>query len=214
MIRFVPITLAALTLVLSTGCGSSSTTPSGNPDSLAVDTIVKVEMNADAFPVNQIPDDHFGKTLEQTSQPNLKVEAQPLPTLPEKAPDWLEAIVSRESIVAFGKLMATAPEEIEFVQEQSIIYEAQDHWQAFAVHFKTRPSNMGILVFGAYIDEQHTYWHSISRKGPITFTPTKVTPAETSVTLQGRMTTDTGSEAPFSIELHKDSGKLTTGKTN
>jgi hypothetical protein len=116
-------------------------------------------------------------------------------------PAWLDAIVSRESIVRFGKVMGEKPEELEFVQVEAHQFKSANGWMAFWASFKTRPSNVGMVVFGAYENEGNSHWASLHRNGPLAISLHQVYPLASGVKLMGTLTTDKGPETPFSAEL-------------
>lgn len=202
--------VALLSALLLTACKGGQQDGAA-ADSLATDTVVNVQMNPDAFPVNQVPDDHFGKAATESKDAALKVGAA-LPTQPTKLPAWLDAIVSRESIVAFGKLMAMAPDETEFVQKSALEVAGAEGWKGFHVLFDTRPSGGSILVFGGYKDEQNVYWHSSQRLGAITYQPSSVAPVADGLAIEGVMTNAAGTDAPFRAALSKTAVRLSTAQ--
>ena len=200
--------LLSTLLVLSCKNGQQE---GGAQDSLQTDTVVNVELNPDAFPVNQLPDDQFGKAATEAKDAALKVGAA-LPAHGTKLPAWLDAIVSRESIVAFGKMMAVAPDETEFVQKSALEVAGADGWKGFHVLYDTRPTGGTILVFGGYKDEQNVFWHSSFRVGMLNYLPSSVAPQADGLRIEGVMTNAAGADTPFRADLQKTAVSLTTAQ--
>lgn len=201
---------ALLATLLLTSCKDGQQN-GGGADSLQSDTVVRVEMNPDAFPVNQLPDNQFGKAAAASVDASLKV-GPALAVQATKLPAWLDAIVSRESIVAFGKLIAAAPDETEFVQKAALEVSGSDGWKGFHVLFDTRPTGGTILVFGGYKDEQNVFWHSSQRLGVLNYMPSSVAPAVDGLRIEGVMTNAAGTDTPFRAELGKTALRLTTAQ--
>lgn len=148
------LTTAAFSL---TACGGDSGSDGGDGS----DTTQVVKVEPQDFPVNKLPESQFNKTIEKSVDEGLEPATGALATSPGKFPDWLEAIISRESIVIFAsKVLEAMPEEVEFVQAGQTHLDGGTGWKAFTVTFNTRPSNATILVYGAYENEENSYWAS------------------------------------------------------
>jgi hypothetical protein len=202
---------ALLAFLFLSACNGGQQGAGSGADSLQTDTVVKVEMNPDAFPVNQLPDNQFGKVATESKDPSLKAGTA-LQTQATQLPAWLDAIVSRESIVAFGKLIATAPDETEFVQRAALEVPGKDGWKGFHVLFDTRPAGGTILVFGGYKDEQNVFWHSSQRLGMLNYLPSSVAPTADGLRIEGVMTNASGKDTPFRADLSKTALRLSTAQ--
>ncbi|HEX2899064.1 MAG TPA: hypothetical protein VHS96_05015, partial [Bacteroidia bacterium] len=149
------LTTFALTgmLVWATGCGGGTQEGDKTKDSIDTPQVVRVEPQN--FPVNNLPDSIFGKAVTQGVEKGLKIGASNLVKTEGAFPDWLDQIISRESIVLFSSgILTTLPDEVEFVQTASSQYDGPEGWKAFAVNYSTKPSGASMVVYGAYHDEQ------------------------------------------------------------
>ena len=134
----------------------------------ATDTTAVIKVEPQNFPVNELPDSYFGKEVIKTSLNSPTGAGNNLSAIGEPYPSWLDAIISRESIVIFAnKILAEMPEEVEFVQTNQRHYQAPEAWRGFKVLFTTRPSNVNIFIMGAYKDEESVYWMSTVEKEPL-----------------------------------------------
>ncbi len=182
------------------------------------DTTAVIKVEPQNFPVNELPDAYFGKEVikEKLNSPagagnNLTMIGEPFPT-------WLDAIISRESIVMFAnKILAEMPEELEFVQTSQQHYQAPQAWRGFKVLFTTRPSNVNIFIMGAYKDEENVYWMSLVERDAISVGIENIMPIisdnsadmsqgndmQSGVMLIGKM-----GDAPFTAFLERETSKL------
>jgi hypothetical protein len=178
--------LIYLLLVLAlpfSACDSGSQGEGGDGDSTEV---VKVQPSEQDFPVNKIPDDEFGKAAEWQEDAALTLPESNLQVAADKFPGWLDAIISRESIVLFAqKVLGEMPEEVEFVQTGQKHYQGPDGWKAFYVHFNTRPSNAHLVIYGGYKDENQAWWSSGFNKSAIDIDWSSIAPSENGVLLHG-----------------------------
>ncbi|HHG84161.1 MAG TPA: hypothetical protein ENJ82_05365 [Bacteroidetes bacterium] len=171
--------------------------------------VVKVEPQD--FPVNKIPESQFGKAAnwEEVMAINLP-DAANLVASDTKFPDWLDAIISRESIVLFAnKVLSSMSEEVEFVQSGQQHLTGPDGWNAFYVHFNTRPSNGQMVIFGGYKSETEVYWGSDFGANAISMAWTRIAPSEMGVELMG--TGYYGGQdktATFEVDLGEEAIKL------
>ena len=193
----------ALTLALTlAGCGGGTQDGDKTHDSIDTPQVVKVEPQN--FPVNDLPDSLFGK-VATVKKATVKAPAANLTANQSPLPDWLDQIVSRESIVLFAKgILNSMPDEVEFIQSGSTHYDGPDGWKAFAVAFSTRPSEASMVVYGAYQDEQRSYWASTTDKGKMTMALKAAAPKDGGVELWGESTLG-DKAAPFHAVLAKAS---------
>jgi hypothetical protein len=203
---FLPLAFLLATL-LSLGCNGGKGNGSDS-DSTASDTVVSIELDPSAFPVNAIPDNQFGKPLPESIDPSVGAVPAALPLRAEKLPESVDAIVSRESIVQFGKIMAASPDELEFVQQESKLFDAGKGCTAYYATFKTRPSEFGMVVFGAYLNDTESYWASTYRKGPMSILLGAATAVEGGMEIRGGISTDADPNMPFKAVLKKESGTI------
>lgn len=189
-----------------TACGSGQTEGAGS-DSTAVDTVVTLELDPQSFPVNEIPDNQFGKELKPL-QPGTLVAGKSLAEVKEPMPAWLDAIISRESIVAFGKVMAQNPDELEFLQKEAHLLDAGGGLKAFWTSFSTRPSDGTIIVWGAYTSEKEVYWASMNRKGQVDFLISSAQMQQGGVRIDGAMTSDSGPNTAYRSEIKATEGSF------
>jgi hypothetical protein len=188
-----------------TGCGGGTQDGDKSKDSIDTPQVVKVEPQD--FPVNNLPDSLFGK-VPAISNEKVKLGEANLTAETGVLPDWLDQILSRESIVLFAKgILATMPDEVEFVQTESKLYAGPGGWKAFSVNFTTRPSNASMVVFGAYMDESQSYWASKSDKGKLAMTLKTVKAMDGGVELWGEWTHNTPA-VPFHAKLTKTTTTL------
>lgn len=193
-------------LIVATGCGGGTQDGDKTKDSIDTPQVVKVEPQN--FPVNNLPDSIFGKKVTQTVEKGLKAGASNLTTATGTLPDWLDQIVSRESIVLFtNSILATMPDEVEFVQSGSTLYDGPDGWKAFVVNYETRPSNAGMIVYGAYLNEDQSYWASQSDKGKLDMTLKTVKAVDKGAELWGEWTQG-AKPVPFHAILTKSSSTI------
>jgi predicted small secreted protein len=183
------------------GCNSGTQEGDKGKDSIDTPQVVKVEPQD--FPVNNLPDSLFGKWPAHSNE-RVKLGEANLTAQTGVLPDWLDQILSRESIVLFANgILRTLPDEVEFVQTESTQYTGPDGWKAFVVNFTTRPSNAAMVVYGAYLDEQKSYWASHSDKGKLAMTLKTVKANDNGVELWGEWTQDTPA-TPFHATLTKN----------
>jgi predicted small secreted protein len=175
--------LFALSLVFA-GCENGTAGEGGDSDSTEV---VKVKPSEQDFPVNKIPDDEFGKAGEWQDDDEVSLPAESnLSVVGEKFPDWLDAIISRESIVLFAqKVLGAMPDEVEFVQSGQKHYQGPEGWRAFYVHFNTRPSNANLVIYGGYQNENKVWWSSGFSKSGIDMEWSHIAPSDNGILLQG-----------------------------
>jgi hypothetical protein len=101
-------------------------------------------------------------------------------------PEWLDQIISRESIVHFAQgILEAMPDEVEFAQSGSSLLDGPDGWHAFVVRFSTRPSNASILIYGAYKSEEESYWAGTFAKSALDFEPYGLKAVEGGVEMAG-----------------------------
>lgn len=192
-----------MTLPLLTGCSDSTPEQASNNPSETPTEVIKVEPQD--FPSNDIPDSHFGKEVAlrkslRLGEPNLKLSANPVP-------EWLDAIISRESIVVFAsQIMAEMPNEVEFVQSTQKHYEGSDGVFAFKTLFSTRPSNANIFIYGAYTAEDNVYWTSMVKKDAISLAMDHASNEENSMFISGKI-----GERPFAVSIEKEMVTLMEG---
>jgi hypothetical protein len=176
--------------------------------------VVKVEPQEQDFPVNKIPDDEFGKAaawedaaVEVPAEKNLSASD-------EKFPDWLDAIISRESIVLFAqRVLSEMPEEVEFVQSGQQHMTGPDGWKAFSVQFNTRPSNANLIIYGGYMNENDSWWASDYTKGSTSIDWTHISKSDNGVMLHGAGHYDGEENAyNFSADIGKKSVALKRAK--
>lgn len=192
-----------LSLILTLiGCGGGTQDGDKTHDTIDTPQVVKVEPQN--FPVNDLPDSLFGK-LATVKKGTVKAPAANLTANQTPLPDWLDQIVSRESIVLFAKgILNSMPDEVEFVQSSSTHYDGPDGWKAFCVAFSTRPSEASMVVYGAYQDEQRSYWASTTDKGKMSMALKAAAAKDNGVELWGESTL--GDKAtPFHAVLAKSS---------
>ncbi len=188
-------------LIWTSGCSGGTQDGDKTKDSIDTPQVVKVEPQN--FPVNNLPDSIFGKKVDQKVAKDIKLGASNLTAATGTLPDWLDQILSRESIVLFANgILATMPDEVEFVQSGSTLYDGPEGWKAFVVNFNTRPSNAGMIVYGAYLNEEQSYWASQSDKGKLAMTLKTVKGMDKGAELGGEWTQG-AKPVPFSAVLTK-----------
>jgi hypothetical protein len=197
-------------LILAAGCNGGSQDGDKTHDSIDTPQVVKV--TPQDFPVNELPDSLFGKATATSEQAGLKVTPAKLIPVTAPLPEWLDQILSRESIVLFsGSIMKDMPDEVEFVQTASAINDAGSNLTTFAVQYSTRPSNASMLVYGAYTDEQHAYWASQSSKDPLDMRIQSAKVIDNGVELMGEWAKKPKA-VPFKATLTKTATTLVNGK--
>lgn len=188
-------------LAVGTGCGGGKQDGDKGRDSIDTPQVVKVEPQN--FPVNNLPDSLFGKKPVLAVEKGLKLGTANLTVATGTLPDWLDQILSRESIVLFAQgVLATMPDEVEFVQTGSSLYDGPEGWKAFVVNYSTRPSEAGMVVYGAYLSEDQSYWASQTDKAKLAMTLKTVKAADQGVELWGEWTQGPNPQ-PFHATLTK-----------
>ncbi|MEM7037580.1 MAG: hypothetical protein AAF570_11425, partial [Bacteroidota bacterium] len=176
--------------------------------------VVKVEPQD--FPVNELPETQFGKSTTEAEDGSVaKPVANNFSRFPNDVPAWLEAIISRESIVIFAsRVLSEMPDEVEFIQAgQSHYSTADESWKAFVTTFTTRPSNAYITIYGAYADEDKSYWAShFSKDGPLNIEIMDAAPTEGGVILKGIRNVGNNAQEAYEAELKKASTSIKTSK--
>ncbi len=205
-IPFSLVLLASIFLLSSCGGGEAGADNDGGQagtDSSGPTEVIKVEPQN--FPVNDLPDSYFGKTnTEVKKKPSPSLLINNLSEIGEGYPEWLDAIVSRESIVIFAsQILAQMPDEVEFVQTTQKHYQADDAWRGFKVLFTTRPSNVNIFILGAYQSEDEVYWMSMVEKEAVSLGLEYIVPAEEGVTIKGKL-----GDNPFATTIQKETVTL------
>lgn len=199
-ITFALVFMAGVALL--NGCGGGEAA-SNDGDVEEADTnkteVIKVEPQN--FPVNELPDSYFGKTVSSIKgSPGDSETVNNLSEIGEGYPEWLDAIVSRESIVVFAsQILAQMPDEVEFVQTTQKHYQASDAWRGFKVLFTTRPSNVNIFILGAYQSEDEVYWMSLIEKEPKSFGLEFIGPKGKGIVVKGKIGND-----PFEANIEKE----------
>ena len=113
------------------------------------------------FPINELSDAWFGKEVVMENGFSDDRIGNPLSETASPLPEWLDQIISRESIVAFNQhILAQMPDELQFSQVAERKYTGTDGWEAFLVEFETNPSRKVISIMGAYKSETESYWLS------------------------------------------------------
>ena len=197
-------------LVLAAGCTGGAQDGDKTKDSIDTPQVVHVEPQD--FPVNELPDSLFGKALTTTEEKGLKVAQTKLIPSSNPMPEWLDQIVSRESIVLFAQgILKDMPDEVEFVQTSSSLMDAGNGLSVFLVNFSTRPSNASMLVYGGYKDEANSYWASQSAKEKLDMKLLGATALDNGVELVGEWA-KTPKAVPFKATLTKTSSALVNGK--
>lgn len=177
------LALSAGLVFSGTGCNSGGNAGDGH-DSIDTPQVVKVEPQN--FPVNELPENYFGKQISKEEAKGLKLPEKSLKPSTAAMPEWLDQIISRESIVHFAQgILETMPDEVEFAQNGSTLYDGPEGWHAFTVRFGTRPSNAAILIFGAYKSEEESYWAGTFAKESLDFEPYAAKAVEGGVELTG-----------------------------
>lgn len=201
-ISFVLLLLTGILFLNSCGDGNATTDNEGGETSNDSTEVIKVEPQN--FPVNELPDSYFGKEVTEADLNAGDATENNLSLLQEGYPEWLDAIISRESIVIFAsKILSEMPEEVEFVQTTQKHYMASDDWKGFKVLFTTRPSNVNIFIMGAYQTEDNPVWMSVIEKEAISVGLESIAPDGEGVMLKGKM-----GEKPFAASLKKESVSL------
>jgi hypothetical protein len=188
---FVAALFSGFVLLLG-GCGGNST-PTEGTDSTKTDSTTVVKVEPQEFPVNKLPDNYFGKKPTASVDKSIKITSGNLSQSSTPLPEWLDQILSRESIVVFAQgVLVELPDDVEFVQTQSIHYDATDGWKAFCVNFDCRPSNgpanAAIVIYGAFQSEEKCYWASAYAKGKLTMDLKSVKPTDNGVEVMGEWT--------------------------
>ncbi len=211
-ISYIPFTLVvvfiSVFLLDSCGGGKAGADDSGeaNPD-----TVGMIKVTPQSFPVNALPDTYFGKAVSESegNPDDFSLMANDLTEIGEGYPQWLDAIVSRESIVVFAtQILAQMPDEIEFVQTIQKHYQGADAWRGFNIQFTTKPSNVNILILGAYQNEDKSYWMSMVEKEAISLRLEHIAPEEESVVVKGSI-----NDTPFVTTIQKERVKLQRQKS-
>ncbi len=202
----------ALTGMLIFAAGCTGGTQGGDKDKDSIDTTQVVKVEPQDFPVNELSDSLFGKALTVTEEKGLKIVPTKLIPVTTAMPEWLDQIVSRESIVLFAQgILKDMPDEVEFVQTSSNLYDAGNGLSVFAVNFGTRPSNASMVIYGGYLDEAKSYWASQSSKEKLEMSLKGATAMADGVELVGEWV-KTPKAVPFKATLTKTSGALVNGK--
>jgi hypothetical protein len=197
-------------LLLTAGCNNGS--QDGDKSKDTIDTTQVVTVTPQDFPVNELADSLFGKPLTVTEEKGLKSTGVALIPVNQAMPEWLDQILSRESIVLFANgILKEMPEEVEFVQTNSVIYDAGEGLKAFVVNFSTRPSNASMIVYGGYMDEARSYWASQSSKEKLEMSVKGAKATADGVELVGEWV-KTPKAVPFKAALSKNKSSLVNGK--
>ncbi len=200
----------ASTLIWATGCKGGTQDGDKSKDSLDTTQVVHVEPQD--FPVNELEDALFGKAVTISEEKGLKVAATKLIPVNTPLPEWLDQIISRESIVLFAQgILKEMPEEVEFVQTSSKLMDAGNGLSVFLVNFSTRPSNASMIVYGGYMDESKSYWASQTSKEKLEMNIQGATATADGVELVGEWT-KTPKALPFKATLTKSASTLVNGK--
>ena len=204
--RSILASLTLATLVFATaGCTSSTdANTEANADSTQV---VKVEPQD--FPVNELPESYFGKNVVVSQEKGLKVTSANIMQSSANFPDWLDQIISRESIVQFAQgILKDMPDELEFVQTASTHYDGPDGWKVFTVNFSTRPNSASIVIYGGYSNEEKSFWAAQHSKGKLNMDLKNVTATDNGIELMGEWT-HTEKAVPFRANLSKEAASIT-----
>lgn len=166
MLRRLQFTLLAFTLCsgLMFSCGSSE----GETNESGADTLVSIdkETDPDVFAANEMSDDLFGKVINQSENPDLELPATNVSTMSGEMPGWLEAIISRESIVLFATgILSISADEAEFAQQEQVQYSTEGGLNGFHVRFTTRPNNYTMVIYGVYSNQNDLNWATYSGAG-------------------------------------------------
>jgi hypothetical protein len=197
-------------LILAAGCNGASQDGDKTKDSIDTPQVVKVEPQD--FPVNDLPDSLFGKALTTTEEKGLKVTPSKLIPVTSPLPEWLDQILSRESIVLFSTgILKDMPDEVEFVQTASSINDAGGNLNTFVVQYSTRPSNANMVVYGGYTDESHAYWASQASKDKLDMRIQAAKAIDGGVELLGEWA-KSPTAVPFKATLTKTATTMVTGK--
>lgn len=198
-------------LLWSTGCGGGSQEGDKAHDSIDTPQVVKVEPQD--FPVNDLPDSLFGKVPQVKAEPSLKVTPGALTETRTSLPEWLDQILSRESIVLFANgILGSLPEEVEFVQSSSIVHDAGDGLKAFVVSYTTRPSSASMVVYGGWRSEEQSYWASYSSKEKLEVKVEAAQATANGVELSGTWAEGAAKAVPFKTTIVRGSSTLLKGK--
>lgn len=160
------------------------------------------------FPVNKLPDNWFGKPVEELSIKQIKPGGEPLSESAGDFPDWLDQVISRESIVAFNQVvLAKAPEDQQFSQVFERNYTGAGGWSAYLVGFETSPSKHLIAIMGAYQSEDDSYWMSYAFPERVDLSLETIAALDEGVKLWGK-----DGAAAFQVELKKESATRVTDR--
>lgn len=157
------------------------------------------------FPINELSDSWFGKEVQRDDELQYDVDSSPLSESAGDVPDWLDQIISRESIVAFNKnVLAQHPNEVQFSQTSQRSFGTTEGWNAFLTEFETKPTGFIIAVMGAYKNEDESYWMS------------EVLPSRTEMSLQALQEIEGGAllfgrkgEQSFTSSIKKETATMT-----
>lgn len=202
------LSMASMLVFTLAGCEAGTKTDNaGEGDADTSAQIVKVEPQD--FPVNELPESYFGKKVTIAQEKGLKVTSANIMQGAGGFPEWLDQIISRESIVQFAQgILKDMPDELEFVQTSSSSFDGPDSWKVFVVNFSTRPSNASIVVYGAYASEEKSYWAAQNSKSSMNMDVKNVLPTENGVEIMGEWTQgDKG--VPFRANLTKETATMT-----
>lgn len=177
------IALAVGLLFTGSGCNNGGNSSDGH-DSIDTPQVVKVEPQN--FPVNELPENYFGKKIAREEMKGFSLPAASLQPSAATMPEWLDQIISRESIVHFAQgILNAMPDEVEFTQSGSSLYDGADGWHAFVVRFATRPSNASILIYGGFKSEEESYWAGTFSKDALDFEPVDLKAVDGGVEMAG-----------------------------
>lgn len=186
------IFFSALALCFLFASCSESAESAGDKDNTPADSVSDREVvevkatDARDYPVNNLPDNYFFKQPERIAVKNLLAEKENLNISPNKMPEGVEQIISRESIVLFSLgIMNELPDEVEFAQTSQTVMKADNGWNAFQVTYTTRPSNAKMLIYGAYKDAETVFWTSEYDKENVAVELKYVSGDDNEVVLQG-----------------------------
>lgn len=128
------------------------------------DTVIKVEPQN--FPINDVPDEYFGKKVELLSEYPAASDVLPMSASEGKILPFVDEVVFRESVVAFNQKVAeTSPDEQSFSQKSQNLYNSAEGIDGFVTVFETEPSKLSIIVMGVYEDEDNVLWMSTVTEG-------------------------------------------------
>lgn len=164
------IPLVFFILIMLSGCGGGEASGNGGDGADTTKSREAVPVEVEDYGVNNMPDELFNKEQLVEETGSIELPGQNLNVSQGAVPPWLEAILSRESIVVFWqRIVQQNPDESEFLQKEMKQYSGDSPWTGYYVKYRTRPGNHTMIIYGAYQNQDNAFWTSHADTGSVSF---------------------------------------------